>query len=170
MAGIFAGRHGSRRWRDGGRTNRWSTSPQPSAVPASSSKRKLRNPELTRVALDRLIADPNGDGMRQADVIVAAIVENLDAKQQLVADIEARARADALHLRGLGGTCQGIPIVTPAQAVQFIGRWTKGRISGPSLFSSYPPQRVGKFFTSPCRLSPSRQRRLLRVRQATHCE
>ncbi|TRZ90287.1 MAG: crotonase [Rhodocyclaceae bacterium] len=59
-------------------------------------EKKLRDKKLARFALDRLIADPKGDGVRQADVIIEAIFENLEAKQKLFADIEARARPDAL--------------------------------------------------------------------------
>ncbi|MFA5123696.1 3-hydroxyacyl-CoA dehydrogenase NAD-binding domain-containing protein [Zavarzinia sp.] len=59
-------------------------------------ERKLRDATLARLALDRLMADPQGDGVRQADVIIEAIFENLEAKQALFADIEARARPDAL--------------------------------------------------------------------------
>jgi 3-hydroxyacyl-CoA dehydrogenase/enoyl-CoA hydratase/3-hydroxybutyryl-CoA epimerase len=59
-------------------------------------ERKLRDAKLARFALDRLIADPKGDGVRQADVIIEAIFENLEAKQALFADIEARARPEAL--------------------------------------------------------------------------
>jgi 3-hydroxyacyl-CoA dehydrogenase/enoyl-CoA hydratase/3-hydroxybutyryl-CoA epimerase len=59
-------------------------------------EKKLRDKKLARFALDRLIADPKGDGVRQADVIIEAIFENLEAKQALFADIEARARPDAL--------------------------------------------------------------------------
>jgi 3-hydroxyacyl-CoA dehydrogenase/enoyl-CoA hydratase/3-hydroxybutyryl-CoA epimerase len=59
-------------------------------------EKKLRDRKLARFALDRLIADPKGDGVRQADVIIEAIFENLEAKQALFADIEARARPDAL--------------------------------------------------------------------------
>ncbi len=63
---------------------------------ANFFERKLRDKKLARFALDRLIADPKGDGVRQADVIIEAIFENLEAKQALFADIEARARPDAL--------------------------------------------------------------------------
>jgi 3-hydroxyacyl-CoA dehydrogenase/enoyl-CoA hydratase/3-hydroxybutyryl-CoA epimerase len=59
-------------------------------------EKKLRDRKLARFALDRLIADPKGDGVRQADVIIEAIFENLDAKQKLFADIEARAKPDAV--------------------------------------------------------------------------
>lgn len=49
-----------------------------------------------RFVLDRLIPDPAGAGVRQADVIVEAIFENLEAKQALFRDIEARAKPDAV--------------------------------------------------------------------------
>ena len=59
-------------------------------------EKKLRDRKQARFALDRLIADPKGDGVRQADVIIEAIFENLEAKQKLFADIEARAKPDAV--------------------------------------------------------------------------
>jgi 3-hydroxyacyl-CoA dehydrogenase/enoyl-CoA hydratase/3-hydroxybutyryl-CoA epimerase len=59
-------------------------------------EKKLRDKKLARFALDRLIADPKGDGVRQADVIIEAIFENLEAKQALFADIEARAKPEAV--------------------------------------------------------------------------
>ncbi len=49
-----------------------------------------------RFVLDRLIPDPAGEGVRQADVIIEAIYENLEAKQALFRDIETRAKPDAL--------------------------------------------------------------------------
>jgi 3-hydroxyacyl-CoA dehydrogenase/enoyl-CoA hydratase/3-hydroxybutyryl-CoA epimerase len=58
--------------------------------------KKLRDKKQARFALDRLIADPKGDGVVQADVIIEAIFENLEAKQKLFADIEARAKPSAL--------------------------------------------------------------------------
>ena len=59
--------------------------------------RKLRSDRRQqRFAMDRLIADPGGHGVRHADVIIEAIFEDLDAKRALLADIEARAKPDAL--------------------------------------------------------------------------
>ncbi|MDB5887540.1 MAG: alpha-subunit of fatty acid oxidation complex, partial [Rhodocyclales bacterium] len=49
-----------------------------------------------RFAMDRLIADPDGSGVAQADVIIEAIFENLDAKHALFRDLEARAKPDAI--------------------------------------------------------------------------
>ena len=63
---------------------------------ATVLEKKLRDGKLARSALDRLIGDPEGDGLRQADVIIEAIFEDLAAKQALFAEIEARARPDAL--------------------------------------------------------------------------
>ncbi len=59
-------------------------------------EKKLRDKKLARFALDRLIPDPAGDGVRQADVIIEAIFENLEAKRALFADIERRAKPSAL--------------------------------------------------------------------------
>ncbi|MEC5387472.1 3-hydroxyacyl-CoA dehydrogenase NAD-binding domain-containing protein [Uliginosibacterium sp. H3] len=49
-----------------------------------------------RFAMDRLIADPQGSGVAQADVIIEAIFENLDAKHALFRDLEARAKPGAI--------------------------------------------------------------------------
>ena len=49
-----------------------------------------------RFTLDRLIPDPKGEGAARADVIIEAIFENLDAKRALFADLEARAKPDAV--------------------------------------------------------------------------
>ena len=59
--------------------------------------RKFRGkPREARFALDRLIPDPAGHGVAQADVVIEAIFENLEAKRALLADIERRARPDAV--------------------------------------------------------------------------
>jgi 3-hydroxyacyl-CoA dehydrogenase/enoyl-CoA hydratase/3-hydroxybutyryl-CoA epimerase len=55
-------------------------------------KDKLR----ARDALDRLIPDVHGDGVRHADVIIEAIVENLEIKRKLFAGIESKAKPDAI--------------------------------------------------------------------------
>ena len=49
-----------------------------------------------RFALDRMVPDPEGHGIRRADVIIEAIFENLDAKRTLFARIEREARPDAV--------------------------------------------------------------------------
>jgi 3-hydroxyacyl-CoA dehydrogenase / enoyl-CoA hydratase / 3-hydroxybutyryl-CoA epimerase len=59
-------------------------------------KRRLRDKSRIRDALDRLIPDVAGDGARRADVIIEAIFENLQAKRDLFAKLEAAAKPNAL--------------------------------------------------------------------------
>jgi len=58
--------------------------------------RRLRDKLRVRDALDRLIPDVNGDGVRHADVIIEAIFENLQVKRDLFAAVEARAKPEAI--------------------------------------------------------------------------
>ena len=59
-------------------------------------QRRLRDPLRVRDALDRLIPDVTGAGAAKADVIIEAIFENLEAKQQLFAKLEAAAKPGAV--------------------------------------------------------------------------
>jgi 3-hydroxyacyl-CoA dehydrogenase/enoyl-CoA hydratase/3-hydroxybutyryl-CoA epimerase len=59
-------------------------------------RRRLRDKLRVRDALDRLTPDVHGDGVRHADVIIEAIFENLEVKQKLFADVEARAKPGAI--------------------------------------------------------------------------
>ena len=64
---------------------------------ATLYERKHRGDKTqVRFTLDRLIADPDGAGAASADVIIEAIFEDLEAKRALFADLERRARADAV--------------------------------------------------------------------------
>ncbi|MDE2599179.1 MAG: enoyl-CoA hydratase/isomerase family protein [Rhodocyclaceae bacterium] len=59
-------------------------------------ERNLKEARLVRQAMDRLLPDPQGQGVARADVIIEAIFENLEAKQKLFVDLETRARPDAI--------------------------------------------------------------------------
>jgi 3-hydroxyacyl-CoA dehydrogenase/enoyl-CoA hydratase/3-hydroxybutyryl-CoA epimerase len=59
-------------------------------------KRRLRDKPRIRDALDRLIPDVAGDGARRADVVIEAIFENLEAKRELFAKVEAVAKPGAI--------------------------------------------------------------------------
>ena len=60
-------------------------------------QRKTRGDDTqVRFTLDRLIPDPEGAGVASADVIIEAIFEDLEVKRGLFADIERRARPDAV--------------------------------------------------------------------------
>ena len=58
--------------------------------------RRFKTSEACRAARDRLIPDPNGDGVAQAEVVIEAIFENLEAKQQVLASLEMRMQPTAL--------------------------------------------------------------------------
>ena len=59
-------------------------------------EKRLRDPRRVRDALDRLIPDVSGAGAARADVLIEAIFENLDAKRQLFAKLEAVAKPGAI--------------------------------------------------------------------------
>jgi 3-hydroxyacyl-CoA dehydrogenase/enoyl-CoA hydratase/3-hydroxybutyryl-CoA epimerase len=58
--------------------------------------KRLRDKHRERDALDRLIPDVAGAGAARADVVIEAIFENLQAKRELFAKVEAVARPDAV--------------------------------------------------------------------------
>ena len=58
--------------------------------------KRLRDPLKVRAAFDRLIPDPKGDGVAQADVVIEAIFENTAAKHALFRTIEPRMKPHAL--------------------------------------------------------------------------
>src|SRR5687768_16452916 len=59
-------------------------------------QRRLRDKARERDALDRLIPDVTGQGARQADVIIEAIFENLEAKRSLFSRLESIAKPNAI--------------------------------------------------------------------------
>jgi 3-hydroxyacyl-CoA dehydrogenase/enoyl-CoA hydratase/3-hydroxybutyryl-CoA epimerase len=63
---------------------------------AALFKRRLRDKPRIRDASDRLIPDVAGDGARRADIVIEAIFENLEAKRELFAKLEAAAKPDAV--------------------------------------------------------------------------
>lgn len=59
-------------------------------------KKELNDSRQVSAAMERLIADPVGDGLARADVIIEAIFEDLEVKQQLYKQIEPIIKDDAL--------------------------------------------------------------------------
>lgn len=59
-------------------------------------RKRLKDPRRVRDALDRLIPDVSGAGVARADVVIEAIFENLEAKRELFAKVEAVAKPDAV--------------------------------------------------------------------------
>jgi 3-hydroxyacyl-CoA dehydrogenase/enoyl-CoA hydratase/3-hydroxybutyryl-CoA epimerase len=69
--------------------------------------RRLKTTDRIAGAQSRLIADVNGEGIARADVIIEAIFENLEAKQDLFKTLESRARPSAI----LATNTSAIPLV-----------------------------------------------------------
>ncbi len=59
-------------------------------------KRKFRTPATRAAAEARLIADPNGERISRADVVIEAIVEKLEVKQNLFRDLETKLKPGAV--------------------------------------------------------------------------
>ena len=58
--------------------------------------KRIRDRLQLRDVMDRLIPDPEGQGAAQADVVIEAIYENLEAKQALLKTLEAVIKPDAV--------------------------------------------------------------------------
>jgi 3-hydroxyacyl-CoA dehydrogenase / enoyl-CoA hydratase / 3-hydroxybutyryl-CoA epimerase len=96
---------------------------------AALFKRRLRDERPVRDALDRLIPDVTGDGARHADVIIEAIYENLDAKRQLFAKLEAMAKPGAV----LASNTSSLKLVDIATALK-----NPARLVGIHFFNPVP--------------------------------
>lgn len=58
--------------------------------------KQLRKPHLIQAAMDRLIPDPQGNGLKRADLVIEAVFEQLEVKQALIKEIEAKAPTTAI--------------------------------------------------------------------------
>jgi len=81
-------------------------------------RRKLKRPHLVRAASDRLMPDPRGDGIGQADVVIEAIFEDVEAKQNLFRQLEPRLQPHAL----LASNTSSIPLERLCQVLEDPGR------------------------------------------------
>ncbi|AHB48895.1 3-hydroxyacyl-CoA dehydrogenase [Hyphomicrobium nitrativorans NL23] len=81
-------------------------------------KRRFKTKAALAAAKARLIADAAGDGVVHADVIIEAIVERLDVKQELFRALEGRIKPDAL----LATNTSSLEIEAIAEPLQDPGR------------------------------------------------
>ena len=58
--------------------------------------KRIRNDQERELASSRLHADVEGDGVASADLVIEAIFENLEAKQSLYRDLQAKMKPGAL--------------------------------------------------------------------------
>jgi 3-hydroxyacyl-CoA dehydrogenase / enoyl-CoA hydratase / 3-hydroxybutyryl-CoA epimerase len=63
---------------------------------ADALKKRLKDPRLVRKYMDLLIPDVAGKGVSQADVIIEAVFENLQVKQEIFKKVEAEAKEGAI--------------------------------------------------------------------------
>ena len=80
-------------------------------------RRRLRAPGAAEEARQRLVADTAG--MAEADLVIEAIVERVDAKQDLYRELEGRMRADAV----LATNTSSIDLETLSRAIEHRGRF-----------------------------------------------
>jgi len=76
--------------------------------------RKLKKPVAVHQAMDRLMPDLNGHGLRRADLVIEAIVENAEAKRELFRTVEGIVRPDAL----LATNTSSIPLEVLGEALR----------------------------------------------------
>ncbi len=81
-------------------------------------KKRLRSSLEASKAKARLIADPTGANLHRADVVIEAIYENLDAKKKVFAEVEAKAKPDAI----LATNTSSLPIEQIAEGLKDPGR------------------------------------------------
>lgn len=77
-------------------------------------ERRLKSPGEVRAAQARLEADVEGRGVARADVIIEAVVENLDIKRKIFRGLEARAKPEAI----LSSNTSSIEIEKIAEALK----------------------------------------------------
>ncbi|MDA8421091.1 MAG: 3-hydroxyacyl-CoA dehydrogenase NAD-binding domain-containing protein [Pseudomonadota bacterium] len=77
-------------------------------------RKKLRKRAAIQDAMDRLMPDTNGNGLRRADLVIEAIIENADAKRDLLKSVEGIVRPDTL----LATNTSSIPLEILGEALK----------------------------------------------------
>jgi len=77
-------------------------------------KKRLKAPHLVQAAKDRLIPDQQGSGVKSADVVIEAIIENKEAKQELFSQIESLLKPDTI----LATNTSSIPLDELSETLQ----------------------------------------------------
>jgi 3-hydroxyacyl-CoA dehydrogenase/enoyl-CoA hydratase/3-hydroxybutyryl-CoA epimerase len=76
--------------------------------------RRLKDPAAAAAAFARLKMDVNGDGVADADVVIEAIFENIEAKRALYAELEPKLKPNAI----LATNTSSIKIETLCETLQ----------------------------------------------------
>ena len=87
---------------------------------ATLFRKRLKNRRLEQSALDRLVPDPDGHGLRHADLVLEAITENPDVKRALFREVEPKLKAGAIlatNTSSLSVTGLGSELSDPSRLV-----------------------------------------------------
>ncbi len=103
-------------------------------------KKKLKKPRLIQQALDRLMPDKQGQGLAQADVVIEAIFEDIEAKQNLYREIEPRMKDGAL----LATNTSSIPLQILGEALS-----DPDRLVGLHFFNPVAQMQLVEIVTTP---------------------
>ncbi len=120
-------------------------------------KKRLRSKTEVDNAVARLEADVSGKGLARADVIIEAVVENLEIKRKIFADAELRAKPDAI----LATNTSSIPL-------ERIADWlaNPNRLIGLHFFNPVAQLPLGR--SDPLELQQRRRHRPRRELRARH--
>ena len=77
-------------------------------------ERRLKDREKVTVAMDRLIADPAGEGLAEADLLIEAVAESLDMKRSVFSAAEKKMKSNAI----LATNTSAIPLEDIGAALQ----------------------------------------------------
>ncbi len=112
-------------------------------------KKKLRQPRLVQATGDRLNADPQGDGIAKADVIIEAVFENEQVKKDILKEIESKANSEAI----IATNTSSIPLEKLAQVMV-----NPERLVGIHFFNPVAKMQLVEIVSSPQTLTEIRQR------------
>ncbi|MGQ0656767.1 MAG: 3-hydroxyacyl-CoA dehydrogenase NAD-binding domain-containing protein [Chromatiales bacterium] len=107
---------------------------------ASLYEKRIRDPRRRRRVQDSLCPDHQGMGVFHADVVIEAIVENVEAKRTLYESIEAKMKPDAL----LATNTSSIPLDQLSQTLQ-----RPERLVGLHFFNPVPVMQLVEVISTP---------------------
>ncbi len=103
-------------------------------------EKRLRNPVKVQAAMDRLMPDVEGHGVRRADVVIEAIFENVEAKHELYRRVEPRMKPGAV----LATTTSSIRLETLGEALA-----DRDRLIGLHFFNPVPMMPLVEVISTP---------------------
>lgn len=102
-------------------------------------KKRLRKPLLIQAAMDKLMPDPNGNGIKNADVIIEAVFEDVKVKQEIFTNVEKNAKKSAI----IATNTSSIPLDEISKAMQ-----NPERLVGIHFFNPVPQMELVEIVNS----------------------